>query len=188
MLTDPSTPPWFSREQAGTREAPHLTTAQEFSHFSPFGAPTKPPRVCFRGRARPSCGWCNLRRDRYDFDAKVFNRIQVSCSNYSHEIMVYSTGYLFWESCLFSQDCWIQSVLFVCFVYLLFRAVIFTLLSSVNPIKFSTSNAGIFIFQSLFSKHVWFLFHFCFIGAISCAEEVFNSEEIKSVHTVISSK
>lgn len=38
-------------------------------------------------------------------------------------------GCLFWESCLtvFFQNGWTQSILFVCFVYLYFQAVIFTL-------------------------------------------------------------
>lgn len=36
---DPSTPLWVFREQAETREAPDLTTAQEFAHFPPLEAP-----------------------------------------------------------------------------------------------------------------------------------------------------
>lgn len=94
---DPSTPLGVFREQTGAREVPDLTKAQEFASF---GASTKRPRVCSRGWVCPSCAWSNLWSDRYDFDAKVFNRMQVSCSNYSHEIMIYSTGYLFWERCL----------------------------------------------------------------------------------------
>lgn len=115
--------------------------------FASFGASTNPPRVFSRGWVCPSRAWCRLRSDRYDFDAKVFNRRQVSCSNYSHEIMIYSTGYLFWESCLSVFSGLLGTVCSFCLLCL--SAVIFTLLSSVNPIKFSTPNAGIFLFQSL---------------------------------------
>lgn len=146
---DPSTPLWVFREQRA-REAPDLTTAQEFAHFPPLEPSSNHPEFVpgvehvLHAPGAISKVTDKILMQKFLIEYKSAAVITPMRSWYT------ALGIYFGKAvCLFSQDCWIQSVLFVCFVYLLFLAVIFTSLSSVNPIKLSTSNAGIFIFESL---------------------------------------
>lgn len=153
---DPSTPLWVFREQTGNREAPDLTQLRSLPALEP--APHYPDFVPGMECVLYAPGSISKVTDMIWMQKFLIEYKSAAVITPMRSWYTALAIYFGKTVCLFSQDCWIQSVLFVCFVYLLFQAVISTLLCSVNPIKFSTSNASIFTFQSLWVSMYDFYF------------------------------